>query len=96
MESLKFLLIWFFSVLFYISFYIMKGIFRIFSFLSLKIFFPNTELDMKEVLNRLDAMQSKFESEIRSLNDKIMTTRYIIGVGFGIIALLITVFKFLG
>ena len=36
------------------------------------------------------------QSEIHSLNDKIMIPRYIIGVGFGVIALLITVFKFLG
>ena len=44
-----------------------------------------TEIKMEKVL-----------SEIHSLNNKIMITRYIIGVGFGVIALLITVFKFLG
>ena len=34
--------------------------------------------------------------KIMTTNDKIMTTRYIIGAGLGIIALLITIFKFLG
>ena len=69
-----------------------------------------TEQEMEKVLNRFDAMQSEIssikesmQSEIRSVNDKIMTTndkimttRYIIGAGLGIIALLITIFKFLG
>ena len=62
---------------------------------------------MEKVLNRFDAIKESVQSEIssikesvqseiRSVNDKIMTTRYIIGVGLGIIALLITIFKFLG
>ena len=62
-----------------------------------------TNADMEKVLSRFDVFDSKLnsikesmQSEIRSVNDKIMTTRYIIGVGLGIIVLLITIFKFLG
>ena len=61
------------------------------------------EVMQSEISSIKESMQSEIssikesvQSEIRSVNDKIMTTRYIIGAGLGIIALLITIFKFLG
>ena len=46
-----------------------------------------TEIKMEKVLNKLDTVQS----EIKGLNDKIMTTRYLI-IGLG---LLITILSFI-
>ena len=52
-----------------------------------------TNVGMEKVLNRFDAIKESMQSEIRSVNDKIMTTRYlIIGLGF-IITILSFVFK---
>ena len=51
---------------------------------------------MESMQFEIHAIKDSMQAEIRSVNDKIMTTRYIIGVGLGIIVLLITIFKFIG
>ena len=66
-----------------------------------------TEIKMEKVLKRFDSIDAKFNlinSKFNLLEDKIITTRYFITIGFSIIGLLIVtvsivlpiIFKFIG